>query len=861
MAVKKTQSRLNLFAKLILSYCVCLVIVAAFAGSTIYARVLGNYRRELDELSSGVTTQYADILQTRVIESAENCALDFILGRSSDITVQTVLSSSRLPLHIAYIYKDDFTSGIKRYVPMVSDIRIYNVSQNTFLSKTVGLYYIDDHRESNAYPNRWLAELRESSGNWLSALPAEYPGIEGWQLSYTASYPLNVSFENARGYIVVDVNESYLRDILNSVSPGSDETLLVVNADGRVISSQNADWISLTMPECGLPTVTTLSENADIAEFRTENGRQTLCYSAPLSNGWRVLRILPTGVFYASLTSMRTSLLTAGFAALGVGLILALVFSHRMYKPVRTITRWLSTETPFQITDGHVDEYAFIDNAIKGMTSTISQMQTLVDANRLLVKEHLIASLIDGSLLSMDTFRMRMKQLGLKSEEGSYNIVRLTLSNTMMNAPEPEHIEMIKRDIIERLETLSGEETLILASSVKNDEIAALVISANQDLSDWLEKIGLILLEQYERHIEMSIGSWQPLPLKLHQSYLDAQKAQLYHFFHPDWLYSPWPMIDGKQLDDCSSLNMHADTFVAAVKNACGDDAIDEVHLFSYDAQDHVYSYEDAMAALKRMQQVVDAAATGEAREAMDAFLEKSGLYRNIREYALELCRITRLALEPSSANDESRPSQQIEWLRHFISQNLHTDLSLTSLADSVHLSSSYLSRLFKKETGVTVTDYITAERLEKARQLLEQTDQSIENITQQVGYPTHHYFTKRFKQRYGVTPKEYRQQYRLAPEEKKRGGVENHICVSMSSGLHGKRALNVVLYHRSARLLCDTPKKGCFGRWSICTETILRPAFAEALKTLKPASRLCSKRVSQCTPARNRIPTPPHAY
>lgn len=173
----------------------------------------------------------------------------------------------------------------------------------------------------------------------------------------------------------------------------------------------------------------TLSDESDIAEFRTEDGDQTLCYSAPLSNGWRVLRILPTGVFYASLNSMRTSLLIAGIAALGLGLLLALWFSHHMYKPVRhhhPLAEHL--ETPFHITDGHVSEYAFIDNAIKGMKSTISQMQTIVDANRPLVKEHLIASLIDGSLLSMDTFRMRMEQLGLKSEDGSYNIIRVTLS-------------------------------------------------------------------------------------------------------------------------------------------------------------------------------------------------------------------------------------------------------------------------------------------------------------------------------------------------------------------------------------------------------------------------------------------------
>lgn len=404
MAKKKMQSRLSLFGQMLLSYCVCLIMVAAFVGSTIYARVFRNYRREVEELSAGVMVQYAEILQTRVIDPAEGCALDFMLGRTSDITVQKVLSSGRLPLHVAYTYNADFDAALKRYIPLVSDIRVYNARANMFLSKTVGLYYIDDHTESNAYPNRWLDRLRAQSGGWLPAQQAEYPGMQGWQLCYAVSYPLNVSFEDAHGYIMIDVNESFVRDILNSVSSAADETLLVADTNGQIISSQNAGWIGLSLAECGLPGLDTLSDESDIAEFRTEDGDQTLCYSAPLSNGWRVLRILPTGVFYASLNSMRTSLLIAGIAALGLGLLLALWFSHHMYKPVRTITHWLSTETPFHITDGHVSEYAFIDNAIKGMKSTISQMQTIVDANRPLVKEHLIASLIDGSLLSMDTF-------------------------------------------------------------------------------------------------------------------------------------------------------------------------------------------------------------------------------------------------------------------------------------------------------------------------------------------------------------------------------------------------------------------------------------------------------------------------
>lgn len=93
MAKKKMQSRLSLFGQMLLSYCVCLIMVAAFVGSTIYARVFRDYRREVEELSAGVMVQYAEILQTRVIDPAEGCALDFMLGRTSDITVQKVLSS------------------------------------------------------------------------------------------------------------------------------------------------------------------------------------------------------------------------------------------------------------------------------------------------------------------------------------------------------------------------------------------------------------------------------------------------------------------------------------------------------------------------------------------------------------------------------------------------------------------------------------------------------------------------------------------------------------------------------------------------------------------------------------------------
>ena len=127
---------------------------------------------------------------------------------------------------------------------------------------------------------------------------------------------------------------------------------------------------------------------------------------------------------------------------------------------------------------------------------------------------------------------------------------------------------------------------------------------------------------------------------------------------------------------------------------------------------------------------------------------------------------ITDKTFDAFAAQETGSTEGVLRRVLHAVQTRYMEALSLIAFAQEYHINYIYLSRKFKEMTGETFTDALMRVRMEKARQLLEQTDQSIESITQQVGYPTHHYFTKRFKQRYGVTPKEYRQQRRFTPEE-----------------------------------------------------------------------------------------------
>lgn len=99
-----------------------------------------------------------------------------------------------------------------------------------------------------------------------------------------------------------------------------------------------------------------------------------------------------------------------------------------------------------------------------------------------------------------------------------------------------------------------------------------------------------------------------------------------------------------------------------------------------------------------------------------------------------------------------------IENTKNYISKNLAEDLSLNSVAEKIFISPQYLSKVFKDETGMNFVDYVTQTRMEKAKELLTSTTENIETIAEKVGYNTPHYFIKKFKERYGVTPRNYRQ-------------------------------------------------------------------------------------------------------
>lgn len=114
-------------------------------------------------------------------------------------------------------------------------------------------------------------------------------------------------------------------------------------------------------------------------------------------------------------------------------------------------------------------------------------------------------------------------------------------------------------------------------------------------------------------------------------------------------------------------------------------------------------------------------------------------------------------------AGEEAKKKQDdvVHQAKRYILEHIQEDIYVEEIAKQVHLNAQYLMRVFKKETEMSILEFITAERIGLAKELLANTDYSINKVADCVGYGNYSYFTKVFKRYVNVSPKTYRQNSR----------------------------------------------------------------------------------------------------
>ncbi|MDQ0114291.1 response regulator transcription factor [Paenibacillus harenae] len=132
----------------------------------------------------------------------------------------------------------------------------------------------------------------------------------------------------------------------------------------------------------------------------------------------------------------------------------------------------------------------------------------------------------------------------------------------------------------------------------------------------------------------------------------------------------------------------------------------------------------------------------------------------------LSVIREVTLAVSEKSMDKKKQSERSMAEARSFLDRNLYRDLCVEETATHVGLSTSYFSLLFKQTFGETFIEYVTRQRMERAKAMLADTQKSVAQIAKEVGYAERRYFTKVFMKYTGDNPTDYRSKHQDGEQE-----------------------------------------------------------------------------------------------
>lgn len=131
--------------------------------------------------------------------------------------------------------------------------------------------------------------------------------------------------------------------------------------------------------------------------------------------------------------------------------------------------------------------------------------------------------------------------------------------------------------------------------------------------------------------------------------------------------------------------------------------------------------------------------------------------FQSWEELILYYQRISLLLLQTIEKEENDSRKRTISQVKAFIQSNLHRALSLNEIANAVNYNSTYLSRLFHQITGESISQYMLRIKMEKAKNYLTHSNETVQSIAEKLGFVSSQYFSMVFKKYAGLSPRDYR--------------------------------------------------------------------------------------------------------
>jgi AraC-like DNA-binding protein len=568
------------------------------------------------------------------------------------------------------------------------------------LNDSTLLDFINSHPKNNTLYQRNIYSNNVASKDYLSSGDKEQ--IINLFTICNNSYDENGKLKYG---IIVNLDESKARDLFFSDMDNSYANFYMFRKDGNFLSHPNPEFYGESITDFPLfSQINDAKEDSGNMIISDDDGNSYLaCWITESEMNWRLVYLLPMNLILRPLQTLRNTLLVIFFAVLILSYVAIYLASRRMERSLSRKGRLIS------YLNGKIDNSSFVIYSPQTLFS-IASIKLVLKKEKIMDEDQMYLSLKAFDYMSNYFKNNKLDGFLLNMELGIYVYV---IPKSIKNINSL--LQKLKIDIHDDLNIELN--SVFVEEQVSFEELPEISKSLINDLKN-------ICLEQ------------RSVVIPYEKKVLTASSGV--------GLFQSSDLVKALMVKNSKAYDIEVDKMIESLKVQNDWELFKSLKVYLY------YAFESTCTKYLKLNSMVFL-------DEWKTQIIKASTYDELKEALLKIDKL----IESANDNESMRhQTELINTIKEFIDKNLvDVNLSSAQIADELKLSLGYVRSQYKSIEGESINDYIGRKRLSLACTLLIETNKSVNEIRESVGFSNYCYFCTYFKKIKGCSPSNYRKQ------------------------------------------------------------------------------------------------------
>jgi two-component system, response regulator YesN len=762
----------SVFIKMLLLFNIFVVMMILAFGYISYTKSASLLISEVVESNN----QYLELARSNIdntLVSLDTLSLQVTL--QDDIWRSLYLSEQTWDLdQLLFVNIIQYLKSVKLSNPMISDLWLQYYRYPVVINHESK--YNQEHYYNQIYVTKpaqlWQERPKYHSISYLGPMKLSAAGDGREVLTFARTVPF--SDISPTGMLYMNLDTENLSRILQNGSDPYPAFMYAINRDGRLLFSSavenEQDQILLSTSGTITQKVMSLSAKNGHLEENVSGSDYQIVFTSSRVNDWTYISVVPTAFIKAKANQFREFTWLAASLCLIGGLILSYFLINRMYRPINKIVSYIDLfgrKHPEENRRSAEDELGFIDRIINYAYYEVHHLRDTFEKHVPKLRQNFLYDLLEGRL-SAANVKETAEELQLPFHYDMFQIIVFETVDFSLD----DAISTLGHDMTALFDELAmGIGGTSIRSIRKRTDKMVSILNLHYEhpnpeaASEYISKVLVYFKHTYSRTFTVGVGKVYGRAEEIPLSYVDALSSLQYKV-----VKGQGSIIFVDEVTKLPESSFHY-TFdmekqlINAIKTGNAESLARLLDIIWTE------NLEGTIPTLEIIHNLFHALAGTAIRtiyelgaNSGEIFGEAFDLYRELNQQSSiaekKACieRAMSMISDWITAKQQGQYAKLLNQIKLFVDSRYRQDLSQSMLSEHLGLSSSYVSSIFKEVTGLNFADYVNSRRIEQAKDLLRQSDVSIVEIAEKVGFSNSNTFIRVFKRHEGITPGQYRQ-------------------------------------------------------------------------------------------------------